>query len=453
MSLISVRNLPPKPASISDTGLSINFIADLALKIMYARNLTVGQDIAESIRLPLAGVVDKLLESLRLQRLIEVSGSTGLGRSLYRYAISQSGRERARELMEQNEYIGPAPVTLEAYSQMVKAQSTASQVLSHDDLKRVLSHLVLGDTIIDQLGPAINSRRSIFLFGSTGNGKTSIGLAIGSMLPGAIWIPYAVTVEGQIIKLFDALHHRAISDSLHDEEPATERSGLLSHLSRAKVSEDEAAAPAAQSEPRYDRRWVRIHRPLIISGGELTLKNFSLVLDPTTRYYEAPQQMKANGGVFLIDDLGRQTVSPREILNRWIVPLEKQVDYLTLASGFKFPVPFDALILFATNLNPEQVADEVILRRIHNQVHIPDPTWAEFREIFRREAANRTIPYSDDSLQHIIMEYYVKWKRRPRGVHPRDLLDELVDVAHFQGVPPIMSIELMDVACRSYFLV
>ncbi|HEX7586866.1 MAG TPA: ATP-binding protein, partial [Anaerolineae bacterium] len=311
----------------------------------------------------------------------------------------------------------------------------------------------LGDSLINQLGPAINSRRSIFLFGSTGNGKTSIGLAIGTMLPGAIWIPYAISVEGQFIKLFDALHHRAISETMQDDEPmATERSGLLSHLSRGRTSDDEVL-PSARPVDRYDRRWVRIHRPLIVSGGELTLKNFSLVLDPTTKYYEAPQQMKANGGVFLVDDLGRQPVSPREILNRWIVPLEKQVDYLTLATGYRFQVPFDALILFATNLNPEQVVDEVILRRIRNQIHIPDPTWEEFREIFRREAANRTIPYSDDCLQHIIMEYYVKCKRRPRGVHPRDLLDELVDVAHFQQVPPIMSIEMMDQACRSYFLI
>jgi predicted ATPase with chaperone activity len=452
VSLISVRNLPAKPASIPETGLTIKYLVDLALKTMYVRGLTMGDEIADAIRLPFEGVTDKLLDSLRLERLIEVSGSAGIGRSLYRYAVSQKGRERARELMDQNEYVGPAPVTLEAYTQMVNAQTLADKVVTRDDLKRVLSHLVLGDQIFNQLGPAINSRRSIFLFGSTGNGKTSIGLAIGTMLSGAIWIPYAVSVEGQIIKLFDALHHRAISE-INPDEAATERSGLLSHLSRARTSGDVVPTLAARSEPRYDRRWVRIHRPLIISGGELTLKNFSLVLDPTTRYYEAPQQMKANGGVFLIDDLGRQPVSPREILNRWIVPLEKQVDYLTMASGFKFQIPFDALLLFATNLNPEQVADEVILRRIRNQVHIPDPTWAEFREIFRREANNRTIPYSDDCLQHVITEYYVKLKRRPRGVHPRDLLDELMDVAHFQGVPPTMSKELMDLACRSYFLV
>ena len=452
MGLLSVRNLPAKPASIAETGLNLNFLADLALKTMYARGLALGHDIADSMRLPFAGVVDKVLDSLRLQRLIEVSGSVGIGRASYRYAISRGGRERARESIQENEYIGPAPVTLEAYTQMVKDQSLTDQVISRDDLKRMLSHLVLADATIDQLGPAINSRRSIFLFGSTGNGKTSIGLAIGTMLPGAIWIPYAVTVEGQIIKLFDALHHRAISETNQDEEAATERSGLLSHLSNPKPAGDEPSS-VARTEERYDRRWVRIHRPLIISGGELTLRNFSLVLDSTTKYYEAPQQMKANGGVFLVDDLGRQPVGPREILNRWIVPLEKQVDYLTLATGYKFQIPFDALILFATNLNPEQVVDEVILRRIRNQIHIPDPTWEEFREIFRREAANRTIPYSDDCLQHVIMEYYVKCKRRPRGVHPRDLLDELLEVAHFQKVPPIMSKDLMDLACRSYFLV
>ena len=207
------------------------------------------------------------------------------------------------------------------------------------------------------------------------------------MLPGAIWVPYAISVEGQFIKLFDALHHRAISETMQDDERlATERSGLLSHLSRGRTRDDEVL-PSARPVDRYDRRWVRIHRPLIVSGGELTLKNFSLVLDPTTKYYEAPQQMKANGGVFLVDDLGRQPVSPREILNRWIVPLEKQVDYLTLATGYRFQVPFDALILFATNLNPEQVVDEVILRRIRNQIHIPDPTWEEFRRDFQARSS------------------------------------------------------------------
>lgn len=450
MSLPPVRNLPAKPGSVTETGWSLGLLADLALKTMYARGFSVGHEIADSLKLPFANVIDKVLDSLRLQRLIDVGGSTGVGKSSYRYVISNAGRTRARELMELNEYVGPAPVTLEAYTNMVKAQSFAGQIVTPDALRRVLSHLVLSDAVINQLGPAINSGRSIFLFGGSGNGKTSIGLAVGTMLPGAIWIPYAISVEGQMIKVFDSLHHRAISETANGED-SPGPTGLLSHLNREKTDGADSLSGAREDE-RYDRRWVRIHRPLIVSGGELTLRNFSLVLDPTTKYYEAPQQMKANGGVFLVDDLGRQAVSPREILSRWFVPLEKRVDYLTLAMGYKFEVPFDALILFATNLNPEELVDEAILRRIRNRIHIPDPTWEELREIFRREAANRTIPYSDEALHYIIMEYYTKRKRRPRGVHPRDILDELVDIARFRGTPPTMSKELMDLACRSYFL-
>lgn len=451
MDSVPIRNLPPKPRSIAETGLSLSFLADLALKTMYARGLLLGHEIADSLKLPFADIVDQALDSLRRQRLIEVGGSASVGASSYRFVISRAGRVRARELMDVNQYVGPAPVTLDAYNAMVKAQSLAGQAITQDELKRVLSHLVLSDAVIHQLGPAINSGRSLFLFGNTGNGKTSIGLAIGTMLPGAIWIPYAVSVDGQIIKVFDALHHRAISEATDGDDSTPGRKGLLSHLAGEKTDDDDSTAGIRKGE-RYDRRWVRIHRPLIVSGGELTLKNLDLVFDPTMKYYEAPQQMKANGGVFLVDDLGRQSVSPRELLNRWIVPLEKRVDYLTLAMGNKIDVPLDVLIVFATNLDPEELVDEAILRRLRNKIHIPDPTSEEFREIFMREAANRAIPYCEEGLQHIVMEYYTKPQRKPRGVHPRDILDELVDIARFRGVPPTLSKELIDLACQSYFL-
>ncbi len=446
-----IRNLPLKPGSVTETGLDLGFLADLALKTMHTHGLLLGHEISDALKLPLADVVDKALDLLRRQRLIEVSGSAGVGAAAYRYAVTGAGRMRARELMNLNQYVGPAPVTLEAYCNMVKSQSLTGKAITRDELKHALSHLVLGDAVIDQLGPAINSGRSVFLFGNTGDGKTSIGLAIGTMLPGAIWIPYAVTVDRQIVKVFDALHHRAIAETASGNDAPRSRTGLLSHLDRDKTGDDGSISGPGKGE-RYDRRWVRIHRPLIVSGGELTLKNLELIFDPTTKYYEAPQQVKANGGAFLLDDLGRQPVSPRGILNRWIVPLGKRVDYLSLATGFKFEVPFDALILFATNLNPEDLADESILRRLRNRIHIPDPTWDEFREIFKREAAARTIPYAEEGLQYIVAEYYAKRKRSPRGAHPRDILGELVDIARFRGVPPTLSKELMDLACQSYFL-
>jgi SpoVK/Ycf46/Vps4 family AAA+-type ATPase len=217
-------------------------------------------------------------------------------------------------------------------------------------------------------------------------------------------------------------------------------------------TDDNDPAPGIRKGERYDKRWVIVRRPMISVGGELLLEHLDLVYDPTTKFYEAPFQMKANGGVFLIDDFGRQQARPRDLLNRWIVPLEKRIDYLTLVTGRKIDVPFDVLILFATNLNPEELMDEAFLRRIRYKINITDPTWEEFREIFTRVAAKNSIPYSEEGLRYLAMEYYIKANRKLRCVHPRDLLDELIDIARYRGVPPIMSKELMDAACQAYFL-
>jgi predicted ATPase with chaperone activity len=429
-----VNDPPTRPSSVTETGLPLAWLADLALKAMYTRGALLGHEIADALKLPLANVVDQVLNYLRRERLIEVKGATEISESSYRYAHTDRGRARARELMNQNEYTGPAPVSLQAYTARVKAQSLPSQAITPDALRRVLAHLILGDALLNQLGPAVTSGRAIFLFGNTGNGKTSIGEAIGVLPPGTIWIPYAVFVDGQIIKVFDPTHHQLISTPTETET----RSGALRYLS----SKGEA----------YDQRWVLIHRPFIAVGGELTIKSLNLIYDPTVKYYEAPYQMKANGGVFLFDDFGRQRGQPRNLLNRWIVPLEKGEDYLTLETGQKIDVPFDVLVIFATNLVPEDLVDEAYLRRIRYKIYVPDPTWEELREIFRREAGKRDILYSEEGWQYLIAEYYTKPKRIPRGVHPRDILDELVDIARFRGIPPTLSQELLDHACRAYFL-
>lgn len=430
MDTSATHPIPAEPRSLDELGLNLDFLADLALKTMYARGLLRGHEVAEAMRLPFANIVDKVLEHLRREHLTEVRGSSGFGESSFQYVISEEGRARARELIEQNQYIGPAPVRLDDYVAMVKAQSLAGHSVTQSDLRRALAHLTLSESILNKLGPAINSGKSIFLFGNAGNGKTSIAEAIGNLLPGTIWIPYAVSVDGHIIKVFDALHHRVIVEKADDENTAV---GL-------------------KKGERHDKRWVRIQRPLIAAGGELRIENLDLVFDPTMKYYEAPYQMKANGGVFLVDDFGRQQVSPRELLNRWIVPLEKRVDYLTLVTGHKIDVPFDTLIVFATNLNPKQLVDEAFLRRIRYKIHITDPTWEEYRQIFMREAKKRGIPYSDNALKSIITECYIKPKRQPRAVHPRDILDELMDIARFRGEPPTLSPALIEIACQSYFM-
>lgn len=450
MDSTTTRDLPAKPESVAETGLSAGFLADLVLKTIHVRGLMLGHEIADALKLPFLNVLDKVLATMRRERLIEVSGSAGIGESSYGYVISREGRSRARALMDRNRYVGPAPVSLEAYVQLVKGQSLNVQSITQGTLERALAHLVLAESTIDQLGPPILSGRSVFLFGNPGDGKTSIGLAVGTMFAGEIWIPYAVHVDEKIITVFDALHHRAVSDPNSRNALAADRRGLLRHLAREKTDGENSTDPSPEANG-IDERWVRIHRPLIVSGGELTLKNLELVLDPTTKYYEAPQQLKANGGVFLVDDLGRQPVSARQILNRLIGPLDKCEDHLTLTGGTRITVPFDVLIIFATNLELREIADEVFLRRMRHKIHVPDPTWEEFAEIFRRAAAARNIAFCEEGLNYLVAEHYTKTRRGPRGVHPRDILDALMDVARYRGTVPSLSRELVDQACQVVF--
>ena len=423
------RFLPPEPRSIEDTGLSSAFISSLVLKVMYTRGFLSGHEIADALKLPFSNIVDQVLDYLRHEHLTEVKGSSasGFGESSFQYVITEQGRGRARELMTDNSYTGPAPVRLDAYNNAVAVQSLAGQPISQERMRAALKHLVISDNLMGQIGPAVNSGKSIFLYGAPGNGKTALAESFGSMLPGSMYIPYAITTDGHVIKLHDALNHRS----------ARESEGVEIDPKRGE---------------RHDRRWVLIQRPAIQTGGELVLDSLDLVYDPSNKFYEAPYQMKANGGLFLIDDFGRQQVRPRDLLNRWIMPLEKRVDFLTLVTGRKIEVPFDALIVFSTNLNPDELVDEAFLRRIRYKIEIKDPTWDQYREIFKRVCHNRGIEYREDALGNLINEQYLKVKRSPRVVHPRDILDELIDIARYRGVPSELSQDLLDQACKSYFL-
>jgi predicted ATPase with chaperone activity len=415
--------MPLAPRTVEETGISLGLLGDLALKIFYFESYLAGRDLAARMGLPFANVVSVVLEFLRREQLCEVRSATGRGgfsESTYEYVLTSRGRDMARDVLERGQYIGPAPVPLATYIAAIRRQELKDVVVHQRQLRQALSHLVFNPETFDQVGPAINSGRSIFLFGPPGNGKTSVAEAIGSLLmEGDMYIPYAMEVEGQIIKVFDDVNHVVLTET---------------------------------QPQRVDARWVKVRRPFIVVGGELTLEGLDLVYNTDNKYYEAPYQLKANGGIFLIDDFGRQTVRPTDLLNRWIVPLEKRIDFMTLHTGRKFEVPFEVLIVFSTNLEPRELVDEAFLRRIRHKIEVRDPSWEEFAEIFRRVSSAKKIPFSEQAFAYLVREHYIKAKRMPRACHARDLLDQIIDIANYLSVTPVLSKELIDRAALSYFV-
>lgn len=419
---------PPPIRNIEDTGLPKLNLVDLVLKVLYFRGDMVGHQIGDVIRLPFAGVIDQIIEFLKREKLVEIAaGSGGLGEASYRYVISGKGIERALEALDRTQYAGAAPVPLTDYIASVKAQNRDKKPIREADMLKVMENLIVSKDMLDKIGPAANSGTSIFLYGPPGNGKTTLSEAIGSVILGEdMWIPYAIDVDGQVIQMFDHVNH-VLSN---DQTPLKYGTGSVA-----------------------DPRWVRIKRPIIIVGGELTMESLDLTYDPINKFYEAPYQVKANGGMFLIDDFGRQQVSPQALLNRWIVPLEKKYDFLTLNNGRKIEMPFSVMIIFSTNMDPRDLVDDAFLRRIKYKIEVGNPTPRQFRDLFELMCRIKKVPFSERGLAYLIKEWYQKYNRDLRFVHPRDLLSQLQDIADYIGVPPTMdNQELIDRAAASYFV-
>jgi len=415
---------PAPPTTITETGLHPDTLAQLMLKTLVAGESS-GTHLAENMRLPYS-VLDALVQHARVEKLVEVRGTSGAGSAGYRYALTDLGRERAMQFMDINRYVGPAPVSLAQYNAYTRASMAARPWVDRPRLATGFGHLIVSNDMLDTLGPAVNSGKALFLHGAPGNGKTVVAEGIGRALGSDMHVPHAIDVDGQTITMFDPVNHVPASSA--------------------------GASTSVVSAAMHDRRWEAIRRPVVVVGGELTLEMLDLTFNPISRFYEAPIQLKANGGVFVVDDFGRQRIPPRDLLNRWIVPLESRVDFLTLHTGRKFEIPFNVFIIFATNLKPESLADEAFLRRIPYKIRAKNPTREEYEAIFEMNCRKRGIAFDPMLVDYLMTEYYEPRKLEMRACHPRDLVEQVVDQCRYSQRELIITRSALDIACAAYFL-
>lgn len=425
---------PTAPESLKEAGLTLAFVSDLILRTLYTRGGMLGLDLARFLCLPFK-VIEDSLKFLKDEKSLEVAGGDLIGRVSYRFNLTDLGRRRAQEAMELCAYVGPAPVPLEDYVEQTYRQAVTGISCSPEPLRASFAHLVIRDELFNAIGPAVVSGKSVFIYGPPGNGKTSIARAIGDFMNnagGEIYIPFAFFAENSIITVYDQALHQAV-DGDHSD----------------RIEDNEATIRRLLNSGAIDARWIRIRRPVVVTGGELNLSQLDLRYNADANFYQAPLHVKANGGVFLIDDFGRQLCSPKELLNRWILPLEDRHDFLTVASGKKFEVPFEQLIIFSTNLDPRDLVDDAFLRRIRHKVEILAPTRDVYERIFNIVAKRLGMNQCPDAVDYLYGRYYDNG-RSPRASDARDLLETVQSICRFRRQPVQLTRELMVEASASF---
>ena len=415
---------PPK--TISDITIPETFLANLLLKHAFYLEVFTLLDMTSLLKLNSA-ITLHLIDYLRREKYIEVRGSANLNGAAtsisqnYRYSLNNTGKNRASQLFEFDNYVGPAPVSLEDYWRQVEGQSIKDFQVHRHRLEQGFIGLVISETLVDQLGPAVVSGKPIFIYGPPGNGKTAISLRLGGIMDDPVMVPYALYVEGNVIRVFDEVTHRPVTGE-------------------------------SESLFKADGRWVKCQRPTVMVGGEMTLEMMDLSFNPILKYYEAPLQLKANNGLFIVDDFGRQRIPPQELLNRWIIPMENRRDFLCLHTGQKFAVPFDQLIIFSTNLEPETLVDAAFLRRLRHKIKLDHINQEQFRAIFRGVCTNYQLEYSETAVNYLLANYYDPFDRPMDACQPRDLVEQVIDIARFLEIPPQLTPENIDRACKTYFV-
>lgn len=419
---------PPEPESLEQTGLAESVVEHLILKILYFRGELYGQDLSIAIGLKFS-VIQDLVEALKLRHHVQIKKSLGVGNVASLFALTEAGRARAREHLESNQYSGPAPVPFHQYVNLVRQQRPREGWLTKEALAKAFKGMVLTESILRQIGPAISSATSLLLHGKPGDGKTFLIESLVNLDSAPIFLPYAIECQGNIVQLYDPVYHQ-----------------------RVDAVDPEPAALAVSIERSYDRRWAKCKRPFIVSGGELALDMLDLQYNRTSKIYEAPFQLKANNGIYLIDDFGRQRATPAEVLNRWIVPMERRVDYLSFLTGGKMTAPFEAFLVFSTNLNPSDLGDEAFLRRIQYKMLLRGPAENEFIRIFEAFCTTRKLPFSRDLIQRFIDKHYRRSGKAFRRCHPRDVLSHALNLMHFEKLPFALTDEILDRAFDSCFI-